>query len=965
MADIYKTKEIETNINERGVNLGNVDVTLYTMDKGSAAFKVYLKREVKYGNEKVYDSVNLYTTDMTPRIDIVAADGSTFAYEPVDVVIPESGVIQYIVSDYVIRHAGKMDVYIYLENKSESVQVANFYFYIEEDGVARRLGKEITGGRLEDVVKNVMSGQLMELLSEDFREQLEREIKSFLQDHNKDFNLRFEDLTREEKDELMKNLTNQGLADFRIEDNSILNEKLVDGTIQPEKTSFFDFNYSNNLLDLSKVLEDTSVDSSANVIAEESRWLTDYIPLDASKGEKLNITEGSYRVGTYDENKEPIILKGITKDNKLVIENTSATRYVRVSGTKDLSEVMINKGDALLPYEKPIQKGDIKLKDEYYNQYEIKKDDIKTDFIEDKAITPEKTTFFDIKKSSNLLDINKVTYNKNINNDGNIENDDNRWISDFIPMTPNESLSFTKGSFAVALYDEDKNFISRVGMNISPYSPRSVSNLGFIRVISSSDLSNLMFNKGESLLPYEEPYGEDIKLKDSYYNTFDFKDSSVTTDKIKDAAITPEKTTFITSKESNNLLSKIEIQPNKSIDTDGTVVDDSERWLSDYIAVDGTVGEKLNITADRYRLALYDKDKKFINRVGFTGITQYAPSATTGTKFVRIIGYMTNDYTKIMVNKGETLLPYEKISSGANLKLQSDVKVDIESLPLLKKSENIFNKNEVQFSKKIDINGNIVDEQNWVVTPKIAVKGKTVSFTQDMTVIWAVFDENDNLISRSQKNNGATTTLDLSDNASYFILSVAKTTLDRFMANYGSTLLPYEEYGYTLVSTDKMPIKISKDIVPIQNGSETVVQGGTIVDLENSKQISNEVSEVYLSNEKRNIYSTTKTSQLDYVEISTNSVDAEIVLSYSDEENNTVLANTSVPGELEELPLTLQNIVEYGYPNVEYLYYDPKKASYKIALKNLNFSNGFELSIRNSGASTINITTKIVGRYYV
>ena len=185
------------------------------------------------------------------------------------------------------------------------------------------------------------------------------------------------------------------------------------------------------------------------------------------------------------------------------------------------------------------------------------------------------------------------------------------------------------------------------------------------------------------------------------------------------------------------------------------------------------------------------------------------------------------------------------------------------------------------------------------------------------------------------------------------------------MVNYGAESLPFEEFGYTLVSTNKTPITISSDIVPTQSGGGTVIQSGTIVNLENSKQISNEVSEVYLSNEERNIYSTTKTSQLDYVEISTNSVDAEIVLSYSDEENNTVLANTSVPGELEELPLTLQNIVEYGYPNVEYLYYDPKKASYKIALKNLNFSNGFELSVKNSGSSTINITTKIVGRYYV
>lgn len=819
MADIYKTKEIETNINERGVNLGNVDVTLYTMDKGSAAFKIHLKREVNYGNEKVYDSVNLYTADMTPRIDIVAADGSVFSNEPIDIVIPENGVIQYIVSDYVIRHAGKMDVYIYLENKSESVQVANFYFYIEEDGVARRLGKEITGGRLEDVVKNVMSGQLMELLSEDYREQLDKEIKQFLSDNNKDFNLKFEDLTREEKDELTKDLTNKGLADFRIEDNSIFNEKLVDGTIQPEKT-----------------------------------------------------------------------------------------------------------------------------------------------------------TFFDIKRSSNLLDINKVTYNKNIDSSGNIVDDSNRWISDYIPMTSNESISFTKGSFALALYDDDKNFISRVGISTSPYSPRSVSNLGFIRIISSSDLSNLMFNKGESLLPYEKGYGEIVKLKKSYYDTFDFedgvvttnkmKDDAVTTDKIKNNSITPEKTTFITSKESKNLLSKITIQPNKSIDTDGTVIEDSARWLSDYIELDSVVGEKLNITQDRYRLALYDKDKKFISRVGLTGTSQYAPNPATGLKYIRITGYMTNDYTKIMVNKGETLLPLEKPENST--KMNANIKVTPDSLIQYQKSNNIFNKNDIQFNKTLDINGNIVDDQNWVVTPKIAVEGKTVSFTQDMTVLWAVFDENDNLISRSQKNNGATTTLSLCDSASYFILSVVKTTLDRFMANYGSTLLPYEDFGYTLVSTNETPIKISEDIVPKSSGGVNVdAEDITIVELNNSKQIATEYKNNLASNETTSVYTKDGKVQFDSIIFSSDDTNAEIIITYENDEGKQVNDKIIKPDDNTDLPLTIDNIATYGYPKAQFLLYNPKKNLFKLSLNGLNFSNNVQISVKNNHTSSINVSIQLVGRYYV
>lgn len=819
MADIYKTKEIETNINERGVNLGNVDVTLYTMDKGSAAFKIHLKREVNYGNEKVYDSVNLYTTDMTPRIDIVAADGSVFSNEPIDIVIPENGVIQYIVSDYVIRHAGKMDVYIYLENKSESVQVSNFYFYIEEDGVARRLGKEITGDRLDDIVKNVMSGQLMELLSEDFREQLDKEIKQFLSNNNKDFNLKFEDLTREEKDELTKDLTNKGLADFRIEDNSIFNEKLVDGTIQPEKT-----------------------------------------------------------------------------------------------------------------------------------------------------------TFFDIKRSSNLLDINKVTYNKNIDSSGNIVDDSNRWISDYIPMTSNESISFTKGSFALALYDDDKNFISRVGISTSPYSPRSVSNLGFIRIISSSDLSNLMFNKGESLLPYEKAYGEIVKLKNSYYDTFDFKDGVVTTNKMKDDAvtadkiknnsITPDKTTFITTTESKNLLDITAIQINKTIDTDGTIIEDSTRWLSDYIELDSALAEKLNITQGLYRLALYDKDKKFISRVGLTGTTQYTPNAATGVKYIRISGYMTNDYTKIMVNKGETLLPLEKPEN--NTKMNANVKVTPDSLIQYQKSNNIFNKNDVQFDKTLDINGNIVDAQNWVVTPKIAVEGKTVSFTQDMTVLWAVFDKNDNLISRSQKNNGATTTLDLSDNASYFVLSVVETTLDRFMANYGSTLLPYEDFGYTLVSTNEAPIRISEDIVPKGSGGVNVdAEDITIVELNNSKQIATEYKNNLPSNETASVYTKDGKVQFDSIIFSSDDTNAEIIITFTNDEGEQVNDKIIKPDDNTDLPLTIDNIATYGYPKAQFLLYNPKKNLYKLSLNGLNFSNNVQISVKNNHTSSINVSIQLVGRYYV
>lgn len=634
----------------------------------------------------------------------------------------------------------------------------------------------------------------------------------------KDKSNEIDNLKNELKDTIQK------VEDTEIKDNSIDGSKIIDNSIEANKLAIFETNETSNLLDLTKIKKDTSLNTDGSIKSEQRYWLTDLIPFDASKNERLNITYGSYRIFTYDKNGNYIGPRAITQGDSLTIEPTSETKYIRISGAKSLSEVMINKGDALLPYEKPIQKGDIKLKDEYYNHFELENKSILSQHIDDKAIQ---------------------------------------------------------------------------------------------------------------------------------------------TNNIDNGTVTPEKTSFFTMYSSTNLLDLSKVLENTSIDLSGNVITEEGRWLTDYIPLDASKGEQLNTTTGSYRVGNYDENKKPIGRRGITNDNKLIIENTSATKYVRVSG--TKPLSEVMINKGDTLLPYEKNKgqSKPTIQQQHIPKISPDNCTHFEKSHNLFNRKTVLRNKKIDVDGSVIDQDKWVVSDKILANGSLVSFTTDFSVKWSVFDKNDKLILTGSKNSGRTDTLNLPNGASYFIVSVGETTLDRFMVNYGGESLPFEEFGYTLVSTNKTPITISSDIVPTQSGGGTVIQSGTIVNLENSKQISNEVSEVYLSNEERNIYSTTKTSQLDYVEISTNSIDAEIVLSYSDEENNTVLANTSVPGELEELPLTLQNIVEYGYPNVEYLYYDPKKASYKIALKNLNFSNGFELSIRNSGASTINITTKIVGRYYV
>ena len=148
--EIYKNKDIEANINERGVDLGNINVNFYTEDNGVASIRIKIKKQDG-------TSVNFNETDMLPRLDLYAKDGSIFKNEPVNIVLPEYGFIQYKVSDYVIRHEGKMDCKLFLENDTESVHVANFYFVIKDSEITGAIGKEIKVELLEDIVYKILN----------------------------------------------------------------------------------------------------------------------------------------------------------------------------------------------------------------------------------------------------------------------------------------------------------------------------------------------------------------------------------------------------------------------------------------------------------------------------------------------------------------------------------------------------------------------------------------------------------------------------------------------------------------------------------------------------------------------------------------------------------------------------------------------------------------------------------------
>ena len=172
---LQKLTDVATNINVSTAENGFIGANFYTEDDGSAYIRITIR-----DNNEVLD---FNKTDMTPRLDLFSSDGSIFTNEPLEIILPEYGVIQYKVSDNVIKHAGKVDAKLFLANEKDSVHVANFYFTITDSGMTGPIGKEIHLDSLQDLVRNVMKENAIGLLDDDFKDKLENDLKVYMEEN--------------------------------------------------------------------------------------------------------------------------------------------------------------------------------------------------------------------------------------------------------------------------------------------------------------------------------------------------------------------------------------------------------------------------------------------------------------------------------------------------------------------------------------------------------------------------------------------------------------------------------------------------------------------------------------------------------------------------------------------------------------------------------------------------------------
>ncbi|AMG64689.1 MULTISPECIES: SGNH/GDSL hydrolase family protein [Staphylococcus] len=438
---IQKLKDVVTNINVSNVENGFIGANFYTEDDGSAYIRITIKN-----NNEVLDFTK---TDMLPRLDLFCSDGSIFTNEPLDILMPKKGVIQYKVRDNVIQHVGKMDAKLFLANDKDSIHVANFYFTITDSGMTGPIGKEVHVDSLQYLVERVMKENAMGLLDDSFKEKLETDLKTYVNENpdkfkgskgepGKDGKISFNDLTDAEKQELkgMNSIYSRSVSydktDYLLTGKNIFN---------PNTLSFDTLlNYLNGQ------------ESKA-----ESYVTSDFLPVQPNTA----YTQSQSDIVTfYDVTKKFIsgLSRATTPNQPRTFKTPDDCYFIRTSTLKpgvyagySYLQYQIEKGDASTSYEKFYYKlpG---LSPNIPNRF------VNNEMIYDQSIDMNKLNF--VKQSDNLFDSSKVTTSKYVNQTNGLLSDNaNYSASDYIYIKDATTLSKNNNFATYAFYNKNFDFM--------------------------------------------------------------------------------------------------------------------------------------------------------------------------------------------------------------------------------------------------------------------------------------------------------------------------------------------------------------------------------------------------------------------------------------------------------------------------------------------------------------------------
>lgn len=266
---MYKIKDIETRINNKNVDIGDIGCRFYTEDENTAYVRIGINDEK--------GRINFKESNLTPKLHLFLEDGSIFKNEPVLTDDNVKGFLTYKIPKNVIKHVGMVRCKLFLENDRERIHVANFHFYIIDSGIDDTVQKEVSITLVEDTVKRIIRTSASELLGDDFKETLNTTAKQYIAENADKFKgergergekgevgergaegvIRFENLTQEQRNEL------KGEAGENI---------IKDNAVTYNKTDFI--KTGKNIFDTTDIEVGRIVSNTTGIVSDSAYYVT-------------------------------------------------------------------------------------------------------------------------------------------------------------------------------------------------------------------------------------------------------------------------------------------------------------------------------------------------------------------------------------------------------------------------------------------------------------------------------------------------------------------------------------------------------------------------------------------------------------------------------------------------------------------------------------------------------------------
>ncbi len=269
-------------------------------------------------------------------------------------------------------------------------------------------------------------------------------------------------------EELIQQIAGNANVNAIPADNSITTEKFANKAVTPGKTNFAIV--SKNLFNIDTAIKDKAINKTTGLIESLTGWFaSDFIPVE--QGQQYKRSKYA-EILTYDNNKQYISFYG-NSDTVLTIPST--TSYVRLNiQSANINEFQFEKGSETTSF----QEYGVTINDLKLAENSIKANSISNDKIKDKTLEKSKVSF--IHESNNLFNIQTITRDKSLADNGNITDNINYVISDYIDVVPGETYNTNNKQYGYVLYDSFKNYIG--GRGQATTSVTIPSNAKYIRL---------------------------------------------------------------------------------------------------------------------------------------------------------------------------------------------------------------------------------------------------------------------------------------------------------------------------------------------------------------------------------------------------------------------------------------------------------------------------------------------------